>query len=751
MAGVNDGRKRKTSVITLYSNVPFDDTYKNVVNWENKDELNRYLDQEKFRPITHEGSYHSLIKPVRWNSKRLSFNDLMEYNYMKIVNTDNVNQKVQTYYAFITRIEYENDHVTYIYFSIDMFNTYKYDIDYKKAMVEQGFVRELNADYTDWSDDFRQIRHNQQPIGGDGAQNLKYSSEVLFNQNEDGSYFPDSDLKWLVIVAQPQDVGKEPGSYLGSYSQYHYLVMPYSLNTMRTVTVYNKDGERIYQGDEPLDDKFKTMTENEYLVGSTSKVVDAEIYDYIGIPFVGVEGGIKFTKSVKVGTNPDSGGQRDLMLILKFEKFSPQHGSCFTNPYSEDSGKPNEMGHGKNMFERLENFGKSILPEYWKDVCGSDYPYMLLASPFTALVFTDGRGTHGMFDIFKYNHLNFNTFPIWRWSGIAENGKQVYSLPRYNRDTLTESDQGTLKGHENALMVDDSARDTPIILDNYAMFLQSNKNQLANTRTNARISRDLSMQGNQISLGQTQRGVQASQDILGNNIATSYEQFENANSGTFAQYGYQGVLGTVGNLLTRNYMGAIGSAGGAVTGALGSAIGMHYQGQSLDISARNQRANQQISNNVTMENARENFAFSNKVATNNYEATIRSQEAMLADVQNANDVIAHQGTGQMWDSQNGNLNMSWQIYTCQDSIMLNACLWFNLFGYRVHLFDDIRRYMYKKTVFNYVRTSNANVSGRVNQDVIRTFNLMLDNGVTFWSPDKLEDFEERRIINNHWR
>lgn len=46
MAGVNDGRKRKTSVITLYSNVPFDDTYKQVVNWDSKDQLNNYLDQE---------------------------------------------------------------------------------------------------------------------------------------------------------------------------------------------------------------------------------------------------------------------------------------------------------------------------------------------------------------------------------------------------------------------------------------------------------------------------------------------------------------------------------------------------------------------------------------------------------------------------------------------------------------------------------------------------------------------------------
>lgn len=743
MAGVENGRKRKTSTITLYSGVPFDDTYKHEVDWNNSDELNNYLNSGNFDQIEQTGSYQSIIKPVKWNTKRDSFNDLIKYNYLRIKTIDNTTQTEKYYYAFITRVEYENDGLSLIYYSIDQWNTYKFDINLNSAMIEQAFVKELKSDYSDWTDDFQLIRHNQQEIGGDGAQDLRYSSNVEFNENENGTFFEDKYLKFLVVIAQPQDVKKESGSFIGSYSQYHFYILPYNLETNKTINVFDKDGNKIFNGGQDLDDKFKEMSENENLVGSTSKVVDCEIYDYVGIPFKGnANGGIKFTKSVSCKE------QEGLLLIKKFNGQEPQKGFCWSDDYKDET---NRMNNGRNMFEKLENFFKDYaMPKNWQNVVGPDFPYMLISSPFSALHFTDGRGTEGTFDLFKYNHLNFNLLPVWRWGALSENGKQVYSLPSYNRDTVSETNQGTLRSHENSLMIDDSARDTPIILDNYAMFMQSNKNQLANTRTNAKISERLAKEGNAISLGQTNRGIQAQKDILGNNINTQYAQFENSNMGTFAQLGYQGTVGTVGNLLTGNVLGALGSAGSAVVGAGSSAIGMHFAGQNLDLSTANQRRNLGISTGVQQENARENYAYANKVATNNYEATIRSQNAMLADVRNANDQVAHMGTGQMWDSQNGNTQMSWQIYTCQDAVLLNAALYFNLFGYRIKKFENIQNRMNVKTVFNYVRTSNASVSGKVNHSVIDTFNLMLDNGVTFWNPSKLEDFEERRIINNTW-
>lgn len=140
----------------------------------------------------------------------------------------------------------------------------------------------------------------------------------------------------------------------------------------------------------------------------------------------------------------------------------------------------------------------------------------------------------------------------------------------------------------------------------------------------------------------------------------------------------------------------------------------------------------------------------NKVASNNYEQFIRSQNAMLADVKNHNDVIAHQGTNAQWDQQNKNNALHGQIFFSQDSVMLNAALYFLLFGYTIKRYARITDYTARKNVFNYLQTSNANVSGTVAQPVLSTFNAMFDSGVTLWNSSKLDKFRSRDYSYNEF-
>ena len=90
------------------------------------------------------GSFQNINRPIRWNSGAQGFNDLTEYNYLRILLTDSVG-KAKAYYAFITDLEYKNDGTTLIFYSIDMWNTYMYNItQYGNAMIERGFVKEIN-------------------------------------------------------------------------------------------------------------------------------------------------------------------------------------------------------------------------------------------------------------------------------------------------------------------------------------------------------------------------------------------------------------------------------------------------------------------------------------------------------------------------------------------------------------------------------------------------------------------------------
>ena len=214
---------RKLATIDLFMDTTFDDTYKHVVNWNDQQELDSYLNGLPGK-LTITGSYQNINKPIRWDSKLASYNELVNYNYLRITNTD-PNDKVKNYYGFITNIEYVNDGTIYIYYSIDMFNTYKWNIDYKSAMIERGFCKEYLDDYSDWTDEFRDVRNNEEPIGGDGAEHLIASDLCNFTKVKDSNkYIVDGIIKFIIITAQPQDVASDPGSFLALFSQYKYYL-----------------------------------------------------------------------------------------------------------------------------------------------------------------------------------------------------------------------------------------------------------------------------------------------------------------------------------------------------------------------------------------------------------------------------------------------------------------------------------------------------------------------------------------------
>ena len=107
---------RQLSTITLYATVPFDETYKHVVNWHNQAELDDFLNS--YPHITEQTSYQNLNKPIRWDTMKTyelhsprgdapqltaTLNALTSFNYIKIHDVDH-NGNWRDYYAFITNL-----------------------------------------------------------------------------------------------------------------------------------------------------------------------------------------------------------------------------------------------------------------------------------------------------------------------------------------------------------------------------------------------------------------------------------------------------------------------------------------------------------------------------------------------------------------------------------------------------------------------------------------------------------------------
>lgn len=757
--------RRKFSKITIYKGVPFDPTYKHVVDWANKDVLDDYLNE--YEHVTMEdSSYQNIMRTIRWDSKLCSYNELLDYTYVRIENTDTINNKKNVFYAFISSVMYVNDGVSQIFFHLDIWNTYKYVVDFNKAEIKRGFVKELKDDFSDWTDKFNEIRHNDEPVGGDGANRLQCSNYVRFNKvvDTDETYVTDNTVRFILFTLQPKDIKTDGGSYVGDYSQYHYHFIPYNVDSHKTLKVTKEDGNVIYEGGKDIGDIFKRISDNEDFAGSASLVVDCEVYNYIGIKFECKLSDRDVTEIVINQKGLNLKGDDLTIEVKKVRRTYPQTGICMVDD-TED--KP--FSAGNNMFKTFDNYLKYIL-EYnkssYKDTIGKTIPYKILGAPWNKLYFTDGRGTTGCFDLMKYNHLKMKSLSLKRFSGIQSNGKQVYALNNYDRANIGDDDANEMKVYENAMMVDNSPRDVPVLLDNYTMYLNANKNQLQATRKNAEMTMQLAKSGNSMQLGQTNRGISASNAILSNDLNTQSSQLSrqsafdrdtadlNTKTSTLSG-GIAGAgAGVGGGLKGLVIGGAVGAGTGFLSGKMNERLtdrSIENNEQQLALAQANARSNQSINNQLTKSNALENYAYANQIATNNYEATIRSQNAMLADVANHNDVVAHQGTGALFDTQNQNTQLSWQMFSCHKSVLMNVCLFFNLFGYTVNRFEPINNYLFVKDTFNYVQTANANVLGNLNRIILNQFNAIFNNGVTVWNEYKMADFETKTITNNDFR
>ena len=722
--------KRQLSTITLYREVPFDETYKHVVNWTTKNQLDAFLD--RYPHIVEQTSYQNLNKPVRWDTMKsysllstqntyhpitATLNELSTFNYIKIHDVDH-NGSTRDYYAFITNLEYYNDGCTFIYFSIDNWNTYKFNVNWQgcHAMVQRGFVKETNADSSDFSNTFKKVMNNPDEIGGDGCGFLRESDLVTFHPQIGNNrvWQGDDTVKFVLFTAQPKDAGTEYGSYLGLYSQYLYYFIAYNPLNMKLYNIQVNGKTISAHHDTSVKQAYESLSKAKEFAGSDSLIVDSEIYNYLGIPFEVNDSTINFTND-KLALHEKS------TFLVQLDSngtvFAPETGHMRIS----DHNKLNHTDGNGNILNRLVNF--------YQNTYGRMVPLKLMGEPFSKLFFTDGKGTNLSLDLLKFSNLATDGITLKRFGSISENGHETYSVNHYNRNST--ADQNQFVTYENALALDDAARDVPIVLDNYTMYLNANRNQLANVRANAKMNERLAKQGNLISLQNTNRSLATSQNV---------NAYQNARGMGMAKFdAATGVIGGAASGLMHG--GLVGGLLGGVGGAIRGGIGMYKTAYGNETSATALA----MQNATSAQNARANYAFQNAVATNNYEQTIRSQNAMLADTRNHNDQIAHQGSNYLVSFQNGNFGMHYQLFTCQDSVMKNAMLYFTLFGYEVNQFGPIEPWFHVKYTFNYVRTSNCFLSGYLPTYAANTLQIMFDNGVTLWScdPESLNRFAIR--------
>lgn len=184
--------------ITIYHNVPLDNTYNHTLYFRNLAEQNTYFhaNQNIIKYNLTAQSYQRVVK----GSMRVAVkaDNLYDCNYLSF---QNASFGTKWFYAFITGVEYVNNETSEITFEIDAMQTYLFDVTLKKCYVER--------------------EHSTTDVAGDNilAENIDFG-DITCNAVSGSGHFS----SYVAVVATAYDPNGQAGGYQGGlFSGVNYI------------------------------------------------------------------------------------------------------------------------------------------------------------------------------------------------------------------------------------------------------------------------------------------------------------------------------------------------------------------------------------------------------------------------------------------------------------------------------------------------------------------------------------------------
>lgn len=413
--------------IRILIGVPFQSDYKHT-RWFDTDTAQRTYFQNKSAIHTiaqanfqrsHGRTFVKVNKPIE---------GLRSANYMMFQNAEYNNK---WFYAFVTELEYVNAQVTNVHFQLDVFQTWRFEVQFKPSYIIREHCPLWNSDGS--------------PVINTVDEGLAYGTE--YDNISTVQFAPNGGYKWLVIVSKEPihgDKKEVTPTIIGTPQPLSYYITPFKDDDM-TPTVLLPDGE----GD-PITPPTQVLKQLYKSESAVNNVVSMYVTDYTGIPCT-YKGGS--------GDNPD---------VITF----PDNGNEIKSVVFPDTSIYTLY------VEKVIDFGV-INYEAFPDKYSSfkkDDESKLLMYPYVQIVMDDFKGNRV---IYKPEYVTGTNFNINVKGSLGTSNKVSYNVPDYNH---SENDgQRGLTSNESAL-INNNASDVPIINDYLTAYLQGNRNSIENQK-----------------------------------------------------------------------------------------------------------------------------------------------------------------------------------------------------------------------------------------------------------------------------
>lgn len=455
--------------------------------------------------------------------------------------------------------------------------------------------------------------------------NLALGQElVTYNISET---FPYKDYIFIVIVANENLNGSTGGgwnvtSYAGAPSALYHYVVPIRIanNANDSSMVYTDTGATIYNWFE----LFSTMQDT-----WANKIVSAYITKYCGLNFIVDGNNITYPDKNKV----------------KFFATS-------NNPAKAMRG----MFHIENVKEydtMTFSLSKAGLP--------GDFNPKLSQYPYNKVVISTVNGQQLEL---KPQFIDGDSINIRMYGSLGISNKVAFSVENYALNGVSPSDQKL-----NCILIDDTPQLLPIIVEQYAAFVQGHANSLMASR--------------RASANDWQTSLKVAERTADTNVSTT---------------GINGLGNTAGGLLSGNPFSALNNATQAMTSTASSML----QGATQMLNAGD-------------------------IGKNNFENLVNNQQAMISDLLAVPPNTKSMGGNSFFEFGNFAypLRATWKTVNSDDGARITN--YFNTFGYKVNKYTSIN--FNSRSTYNYVKTIDCVVTGDLNQSILDVFKRIFNNGV----------------------
>lgn len=199
--------------VHLLSNVPFNFSYNNVMDFDTVEEQTTYFLNKSvmvFEDLTHQRVNNNSI------NLEVAYEDLYNVNYMMFQN-----EKIpgKWFYAFITNYDFVSPNVTRITYQIDVYQTWLFAMEWQSTYVEREHTKRFNGDGT--------------PVINTIDENLAYGTDYKTIYKRKCN---DDNIIWLVAITKVSiesllgQTSTSFGKVANIYQPLHYTLIPTDLD-----------------------------------------------------------------------------------------------------------------------------------------------------------------------------------------------------------------------------------------------------------------------------------------------------------------------------------------------------------------------------------------------------------------------------------------------------------------------------------------------------------------------------------------